>query len=236
VDVELPDRAAGERCEPVAIDSEAFDDGIEQSVIDASAVVEQRAHMDERPRVGEIMSRMLDDELLEELERRWRERSPEIFERFAPGLSDEEIIATAAPLGLTLPEEVLRWFRWQNGTNFPVMLASAFESIDGTVERTEIHRKLDVPHEWLNVMDNQPYVFFDCGGDPPAPAAVWHYDVDRGLPTRPKFQSIGDMVALWIELIDSDQLLWDADGNDWWDVRDDASDELRELTTGAPLD
>jgi hypothetical protein len=183
------------------------------------------------------MARMLDARLLEELERRWRKRSPEIFGRFAPGLSDEEVIAAAAPLGLTLPEEVLLWFRWQNGTDHAsVVLASAFESVAGAVERTEIHRRFEVPHDWLAVMDNQPYVFFDCGGGPTAPAAVWYYDLDRGLPSRPKFESIGEMVSLWIELIDSGDLIWFTERSGWWDVPEDAPDELRELTTGAPLD
>lgn len=183
------------------------------------------------------MARMLDAALLDELERRWRDRSPEIFEQLSPGLSDEEIVAAAAPLGLSLPEEVLRWFRWQNGSEHaPVMLAYAFESIEGAVSRTTMHRRFDVPHEWMAVTDNKPYVFFDCGGDPAGPAAVWHYDLDRGLPTRPKYASIGDMVTLWIELIDSGELVWGEDGNEWWDVAKDAPDELRELTSGAPAD
>src|ERR1700754_451197 len=178
---------------------------------------------------------MLDDALLEELESRWRVRSPEIFDRFVPGLTDTEITAAVAPLELRLPEEVLRWFRWQNGTdNETVMLAYAFKSVAESVERTEIHREFNLPREWLAVMDNQPYVFFDCGGDPAAPAAVWHYDVDRGLPTRPKFQSIGDMVSLWIELIDSGELIWSEEPEGWWDVPNDAPGGLRELTTGAP--
>lgn len=184
------------------------------------------------------MARMLDDELLEELERRWRVGSPWIFGRIAPGSADHEIIAAVEPRGLTLPDEVMRWFRWQNGLEpYAVIAARTFCSIAEAVERSRGWDDIDerVPRTWLNVMDNRPDVFFDCGGDPAAPSPVWFYDIDRGFPRRPKFDSIGDMVLQWVELIDAGHLVWRED-HDEWDLRDDASGELRELTSNAPLD
>lgn len=185
------------------------------------------------------MVHMLDRDLLDRLERRWREGSPEIFERLAPGLSDAEIRDAVGPVGFSLPEEAVRWFRWQNGSEpYPVIVARTFRSLEMSITAIEDWRSIDddVPETWLNVMDNRPDIFFDCGGEPSAPVPVWFYDFDRGFPRRPKFQSIGEMVMQWIELIDAGHLVWRADRGGWWDLPDDAPDELLELTSNAPRD
>ena len=59
--------------------------------------------------------RMLDDALLAALETHWSKQSAPIAGALAPGLSDEQISATTAPLDLDLPEEARRWWRWHNG-------------------------------------------------------------------------------------------------------------------------
>jgi hypothetical protein len=184
------------------------------------------------------MTTMLDADLLEQLEHRWLAGSPEVFERIAPGLSDAEIAEVARPLGFDLPDEVLRWFRWQNGSEpHPVIVARTFRSLVNAVSVTAEWQLIDeeVPQTWLNVVDNQPDLFFDCSGGAAAPARVWFYDVDRGFPKRPKFESIGEMVLQWVELIDAGHLVWRADRGGWWGHPDDATDALLELTGGAPL-
>jgi hypothetical protein len=184
------------------------------------------------------MARMLDDELLGGLDRRWREQSPALLERIAPGLSDEEIDRLAEPLGVALPEEVRRWFRWQDGSaGRQVIFARAFYSL-----RTGVKLSLEFVADderiggWLQALDEKPYVFFDCRGDLDQPAPVWHfeYSFDFDRPTRPVFDSIGDMVAFWIELIDGGHVSWDAAGD--WVFQESMPEAARRRVWGVPTD
>jgi hypothetical protein len=50
-------------------------------------------------------------ELLEELKARWRDLGAPIAEQLRPGLSQEQIDAIVAPLGLHVPSEALVWWR-----------------------------------------------------------------------------------------------------------------------------
>jgi hypothetical protein len=71
--------------------------------------------------------------------------------------------------------------------------------------------------EWLHAMDGKPYLVFACSGDYDEPVAVWHYDYVSPPPSRPTFASIGETVAFWIELIDTNIMYWEAPN---WKVRD----------------
>jgi hypothetical protein len=61
--------------------------------------------------------RVLDDALLDELGGRWRDLGAPISDALRPGLTDAEIGALTAPLGLVLPEEARRWWRWHDGAS-----------------------------------------------------------------------------------------------------------------------
>jgi hypothetical protein len=134
------------------------------------------------------MPRTLDTELLDEFERRLRDRSAVFFDRLRPGLGDEEIDRLSAPLGFDLPEEVRRWYRWQNGSSsFPIILSRAFKPLATDVQSTHEFVQDDNNWHtgWLKVMDEKPYIVFDCGGAADAPVPVWHYDYNFAVPTRP---------------------------------------------------
>jgi hypothetical protein len=180
---------------------------------------------------------MLDEGLLAELERRWRDQSPALVERLAPGLSDEEIDRLVEPLDYSLPEEVRRWFRWHDGSsNRPVIFTRAFTPLRDSISLSAGFADMDEtrPDDWLNVMDEKPYVIFDCRGETIAP--VWHleYSFDLDSPTRPVFESIGDMVAFWIELIDDDQIFWSSDGE--WGIREPVPETVSHRIWGVPTD
>jgi hypothetical protein len=59
--------------------------------------------------------RVLDHELLADLEAAWRSQGAEIAGLLAPGLGDEAMAALLQPLGLTLPEEARIWWGWHDG-------------------------------------------------------------------------------------------------------------------------
>jgi hypothetical protein len=182
------------------------------------------------------MPRMLDDTLLADLARRWQQHAPSAIGMLQPGRSDGEIRATLRPLNVDLPEEVVTWFRWQDGTQpEAVLLGRSFNSVQRTVEATEMMYRADeeLPRDWLLVMDDWPYVVVDCQGGATAPAPVWHFDYDSDFPRRPAFASIGEMVATWIELIDDGLLRWRPDEGGW--VLDtDAPDAVVERLRGVP--
>jgi len=58
---------------------------------------------------------LLDEALLEELGARWRDQRAPIAERLQPGLSDGEMDALTAPVGLHLPAEARIWWGWHDG-------------------------------------------------------------------------------------------------------------------------
>jgi hypothetical protein len=185
------------------------------------------------------MPRMLDQELLGELDRRWREQSPALVGRLDSGLADAEIDLLAEPLGYTLPEEVRRWFRWHNGsTNRPIIFTRAFMTLADAVSQTLDFAAMDetLTNGWLHTIDEKPYVVFDCRGEANAPAPVWHFEYSFNFdhPTRPVFESIGDMVAFWIELIDDGQIFWNTKGD--WGIRDGVPDAITRRIWGVPTD
>jgi hypothetical protein len=65
---------------------------------------------------------------------------------------------------------------------------------------------------------------------------VWHldYSFDFDRPTPPVFDSIGDMVTFWIELIDDGQISWDAEGDE--PIRQPVPDAILRRMTGVPTD
>ena len=184
------------------------------------------------------MPRMLDDGLLNDLEQRWRDHSPTLLPRLQHGISDAEIDRVAKPLGYAIPEEVRRWYRWHNGSsNQAVILYRTFGTLADDVTRTvELEQDDEAwPKGWMRVMDERPFIVFDCRDADDDHVPVWHFDYsfDHDHPTRPVFASIGDMVTFWIELIDAGHLYWDADN---WHIRDTVPEAISERICGVPTD
>ena len=61
--------------------------------------------------------RLLDDELLGQLEGRWRKLGAFVARASRPGLTDDQIDALTLGAGLSLPEEARRWWRWHDGAD-----------------------------------------------------------------------------------------------------------------------
>jgi hypothetical protein len=180
---------------------------------------------------------MLDIQLLDELEDRWRDQSPVLLNRLRPGIDEVEIDQVAAPLGYAIPEEVRRWYRWHNGsTGRPIIFTRCLVTLASSVAVTLDMQRVDEtwPRGWMLAMDEKPDLIFDCRGERNAPVPVWHLDYSFDFPTRPVFDSIGDMVSFWIDLIDDGQISWDADGE--WHIREPVSDSIHQRIRGVPTD
>jgi cell wall assembly regulator SMI1 len=74
---------------------------------------------------------LLNTHLLAELEARWRAQGAPITERLTPGLSNEEMDAITAPLGIRLPAEARLWWQWHNGVPVSTVTLRAQRTIGG---------------------------------------------------------------------------------------------------------
>jgi cell wall assembly regulator SMI1 len=78
----------------------------------------------------------LTEALLEDLAAQWRKHDAPIARRLAPGLSDAEMDALAAPLGLGVPPEARAWWGWHNGAQNASVVTSdgkTFSSLERCV-------------------------------------------------------------------------------------------------------
>src|SRR6476619_7474767 len=62
-------------------------------------------------------------ELLGRLGEHWNRLGSPLREAAQPGLLDDELDEIMRPTGVQLPEELLEWWRWHNGTSFRDALA-----------------------------------------------------------------------------------------------------------------
>jgi hypothetical protein len=64
-----------------------------------------------------VTNELLDAGLLAQLEDCWRACGAPVADALRPGLTDDEMDALTAPLGIRLPAEARRWWGWHDGAN-----------------------------------------------------------------------------------------------------------------------
>lgn len=183
------------------------------------------------------MTQLLDDRVLDELARAVRDAGVVGTEAWAPGLSDEEIDALLEPHDVDLPEEARRWWRWHNGyvegtgptgwvgvtPNRPLLTLE--QVLDLYAATKDGDRQVWGADRWLMVFVDAPSIYFDCSGPRDAPVPVRsQQDIDTPEPVLP---SIGEMIALWTELIDTGVYTTDANGAWEWHFERIPQDVLR---------
>lgn len=153
----------------------------------------------------------LDDAILSAFEGALEGAGAAITKAWAPGLTDAEIDVLCLPLGLNLPEEARRWWRWRNGfvegTPPPrqdVIPRRALFDLALVLEYVAFGRTLAEPGEaepGLQPVGDQPKIWWDCSGafDDPVPVRTQE-DIDDPIPALP---SIGALVTKWTELIET---------------------------------
>jgi hypothetical protein len=146
-----------------------------------------------------------------------------ITRAWAPGLSDEQIDAAVAPFGLDLPEEARAWWRWHNGVRPEVRgpdwdlvpsrpLLDLATSVEECADGQPYMNGPDGSFELLRPVADRPYISFDCSGDHRAPVPV--YTSDHAAPQRLALPSIGELVLVWIDLIE--QGIWTTNPDGIW--------------------
>jgi hypothetical protein len=168
------------------------------------------------------VTRVLSDELLDEFDGALRLVGAAITEVWEPGLSDSQIDALTKPFGLQLPEEARKWWRWHNGfapdTRAPrwdITPDRPLFDLQMTLEDFESSREAVLQLEGatarLQPVGSSPWIFFDCevARDAPVPICVGGH----GEGQRRVLPSIGELVAVWIDLIRTGVYAIDANGN-----------------------
>lgn len=165
------------------------------------------------------------EELLEQLAERWRTLRAPIANSLRSGLSDDEMDALVAPLGVRLPTEARVWWGWHDGTEIdllshgignyivPLQLAHAVEKYrellqvaadvtadDETYEPHDFWRR-----EWFPfAMPRRADLACDCSVAEGAPTPIRHVEFELPAESQePVAPSLGAVVSLWIEAIDS---------------------------------
>jgi cell wall assembly regulator SMI1 len=188
-------------------------------------------------------------ELLDGLEARWKARGVPLLERLAPGLTDEEIDATMAPLGLRLPAEAREWWRWHDGVPATAInytyerhlgprlqylpLAEAVERYRRRRAEVAEDPSVDDPTYWWHPLwfpvvrsDSGEDLAVDCGVGEGEPSPVRLVDWWREDFMNPLACSLGAAIAEWVDAFDTDRWRWVAEGEGRWE---------RQVVDGFPL-
>jgi hypothetical protein len=176
---------------------------------------------------------LLDDAILTELERRWRDQGAFVAHALRPGLIDAEMDRLTSSVGLRLPGEARRWWGWHDGAEpqYPGVVTElgpqrAFLSLAEAV--TECQRIRAVLRKatggdsdprwsetWLPINDYESPLVIDCGvrfSEPVPVRAVVFQEPDGGpVGTR----SMGELVRVWIEAMDSGAWWYNRDRDCW---------------------
>jgi len=201
---------------------------------------------------------LLDSGLLSALDERWRARGVPTSADLHPGLSDAEMDALTAPLGLSLPGEARVWWRWANGVPQEAVRSTRqigggmpFLPLEEAVAIYLRHRGIaeelaarpdlaalgrDVEGWWgrewvpITVTGSGGVIVCDCGVERGAPTPIRFVDWEaREAYAVPVVPSFGQMVSWWIEAYDDG--VWDYDADEArWIYRDELLSRERDLS------
>jgi hypothetical protein len=174
---------------------------------------------------------LLDTDLLERFEDSLRSVGAAITETWAPGLTDEEIDRAVRKAGLRLPEEARRWWRWHNGTvpgtrppRWDLLPSRPLLDLDTVVD--QLLDDIDPSSHLLQPLPDQPWIFFDCRVEPDQPVPI--VVSGHGQDDRVVLPSIGELVTIWVDLIETGAFATNPDGTWQWEF-DRIPAEIREL-------
>jgi hypothetical protein len=183
---------------------------------------------------------LLTPDLLAEYEERLRSQGAPVDRWGRPGLSDDEMDATIASVGLRLPTEARVWWAWHdggtddegrwaflgpNGTDF-LSLARAVETYRACralaleLVEPEIPELANVENRWNSnwfpIRGEQLPVVIDCGVTLGAPTPVRRIDFAdvEGSPSV-RAPSLGQAVLWWIAALDAGAWTWNRDRRAW---------------------
>jgi hypothetical protein len=163
-------------------------------------------------------------ELLERLDRTLRGVGAAIVDHWEPGLTRAQMDALTEPHGFRLPDEAALWWSWHNGSStselMPTRRMLSLETAVQTLVTVEATMEdLYGLSRLLAVVNEQPWLWFDCRGAHDAPVPVYV----TGMSGQPSVaaESIGDMVRILIAGLEAGAYSTDDNGK-WnepnWDI------------------
>lgn len=181
---------------------------------------------------------LLSGEMLAEYGDRLRVQGLPIDEHSYPGLETDEINRALAPLRLRLPAEACILWEWKNGASWQwrQRLFGPGKEILPLVESVKLYRQcrktveenvdpdvplLSDPHirwapSWLPITGPQLPIVIDCAVAEQDPTPVRFIDFqDIEWSREVKAESLGQMVAWWIEALDRGAWRWDVQQARW---------------------
>ena len=191
--------------------------------------------------------RLLDDELLAELEARWRRQGSFVAQALRPGLTDNQIDALTLEAGLSLPAEARRWWGWHDGAErqppggpAEVGPDRAFLPLADAVRECRRLRELswevvpvdaepDWKASWLPLDNSKIPNLIDCAVSHEDPVPARSFFVENPSAGLPGVRSIGALVMVWIEAVDCGAWAYNRAAGYWEYDRTKLRDELRAL-------
>jgi hypothetical protein len=155
---------------------------------------------------------------------RLRAAGAAIVDAWAPGLTDQEIDARVAPIGVTLPEEARLWWRWHDGLRpgapsalWDIMpgrsLFALTESLELYVAERDRCETTGFRRSFFSLSAGIQSSCFQCAGA--RDAAVPVYVIGDWAEPAPRLAlpSIGELVRVWMSYIDAGLVTTNSDGS-----------------------
>ena len=179
------------------------------------------------------MDRLLDIQLLGELERRLRDSGAPLVDYLRPGLSISDQNELATQIGISLSEESQLWWSWHDGAGFSENPADSnlgwihFLSLEQAVEETkqaaEIAAEVGTDDlvlwspDWLAFLGTDgASITCDCNLEKGQPSAVRYIDFEMGSDSfEPIVPSLRDLVEFWIEALERKYIVYQPEMSQW---------------------
>jgi cell wall assembly regulator SMI1 len=184
-------------------------------------------------------AQQLTQDLLAELEQRWRAQGAAIADHLLEGLPISEMDRLAEAAGLSLPDEARTWWGWHDGADDMDSPAGQlgplrfFMPLDQAIDERRDHLELAVEaagrmpagdpgaepdywfrSSWLPIIPGAKPVVVECDV-PPGVASPVYVAVPGEEPHQPRALSLGAAVALWVAALDQGAWRWDRVRRAW---------------------
>jgi cell wall assembly regulator SMI1 len=197
----------------------------------------------------------LNQDLLDDLERGWRDQNAPILQKLRPGLTDDAMDAATEEVGVSLSAEARVWWRWHDGVSDYLTTYAIggthllYYSLAKAIEQYRFQRELaaEVTTDWEGVTAHDwwhpgwlPWIqnagggVFACDCSLPlgAPSPIRHIDHKRRTDFQtPVARSLGEAVTWWTEALESGAWVFDH-GRGVWAGDLDWNGDVKRAATG----
>jgi hypothetical protein len=179
--------------------------------------------------------RLLDEELLDELERELARQPGGLASDAPPGLRPDELIAGFERHGVAPSREAVLWWSWRDGSSLQLLPGLGHIAFASSLKGLGILRKLAVDQSaepptsdpdvwwnagWIPIFDTGGLskIVLDCTGPPDAPSPLRQIDRDAvGADhyARAFVPSLGEYIARAVRSLSAGRYHYDADRDQW---------------------